>query len=111
MNDAYTSQPGFDTPEQAAAAVRNGRAGYVLTIQRPGGLWVAFGEHVCTTKEDARAKARAAILQARDASRIAVIGTDGKRLSMPTPRALKYEAPPTDTELRELTRKKGAPSK
>lgn len=49
-----TDRPEFNTPEEAAATVRNGRAGYVLTLYTPARRWVAFGDYVATTKEDAR---------------------------------------------------------
>lgn len=82
------------TPEEAAAAVRNGRAGYILAVSTPAGRWTAFGDYVATTKEDARMKARVAMVKAGDPSRVVLVDEHNQRLHVPAPR--------------ELTRKKGA---
>ncbi len=87
---------GHDTPEQAAAAVRNGRPGYLLTVRGPTGRWVAHGVYVASTKGDAITTARAAMLVARDASRVAVVDEHGQRLRVPVPQELRAKkAAPT----------------
>lgn len=84
-----TDRPDFETPEQAAAAIRNGRLGYALAVRNAAGRWQAYAAHLPLTKDGAITSARAAIVLAGDASRVAVVGADGKRLHVPTPRAAK----------------------
>lgn len=91
-----------ETAELAAAAVRKGRDGFILAVRNPAGRWVAFGDYVCTTRDDARMKARAAMAEAGDPSRVAVVAADGTRLRVPTPRALKGAPTLTPLQIRAL---------
>lgn len=80
--------PTYETPEEAAAAVRNGRPGYVLTVRNPSGRWVGHGAYLATTKGDALVSARNAIVTAQDPERVAVVDERGQRLHVPTPRGV-----------------------
>lgn len=77
------------TPEEAAAAVRNGRPGYLLCTRGPTGLWAAWAERAYTTKSEALMVAQCAILRARDPARVAVLDARGQRLRVPVPRELR----------------------
>ena len=88
-----TTAPDFDTPEEAAAAVRNGRAGYVITVYTNARRWIAHREYLPPTKGDATVNARNAMVTAGDACRVVVIGPDGARVHIPAPRELKKGAP------------------
>lgn len=78
-----------ETPEEAAAAVRNGRPGYLLCIQGPTGHWAAWAERAYTTKGEALMVAQCAILRARDPARVVVLDARGQRLRVPVPRELR----------------------
>lgn len=81
------------SPEEAAAAVRRGRPGHVITVHHGAGRWSAFADHVPITKSDAATLARAAMTATRDANAVVVIGPNGARVHIPAPQHLGRPRP------------------
>ena len=81
----------YATPEEAAAAARNGRGGYILTVQTPTARWRAFADTTYTTKGDAIMCARVAMARAGDASRVVLLDAGNRRVHVPAPRELRKD--------------------
>lgn len=81
------------TPEAAAAAVRRGRSGYIITVRTPAGLWTAYEDFLPSTRTDARTSARCAMETLRDATAVVVVDEQGKRLHVPAPQHLARPRP------------------
>lgn len=90
----------YPTPEEAAAATRNGRPGWIVCIRLRAGWRAAYADPYLT-KGAVLAAVRAALLCAPGGyppipdTCVAVIGADGERLPIPRPRPRKSTRPPT----------------
>ena len=85
--------PTYATPEEAAAAVRRGRPGFVLTVCNDAARWVAFEDRLPITKAEAVTLARHAMDRTRDAERVVVLAANGARLHVPAPQHLARPRP------------------
>jgi hypothetical protein len=85
-----TTQTRYPTPEEAAAAVRDGRPGFILCIRGlASGMWTGMPDPLYETAEEASRVAVAAMVRINDTARVAMIGPDGSPL--PVQRFTPYQ--------------------
>lgn len=85
--DAADAAKPHATPQEAAAAVRLGRRGWVIVVRRSAG-WIAHSDYLPITKTEAVMLGRTAMEYAAP-ERVKVLDADGTELRVPVPQHLR----------------------